>query len=144
MEIEKPKKYTLLYLVSFVLLFYGLVFLLVAFFTIISSSTSNTSDMISGTLLMSIPTLLSGSLILYNIRKKRRESTNKYIENIILNYAKKNNGIVTSLEISMESEISNLQATQALDSMVIKGYCTNQVNEKGYVEYVFPVFNWQY
>lgn len=68
--------------------------------------------------------------------QKKKES----IERVILKTAKKNNGIVTPSEVSLNGDISLDQSKQYLEKLAKKGFAEMRVKTNGVIVFCFPEF----
>lgn len=72
------------------------------------------------------------------IKRKKRAFKNNQIENLILNLAIPNNGLITSAELAANSSIGLKVAADYLESCYVKGICEKRFTEKDLVEvYLF-------
>lgn len=139
-KIEKPKTYTFTKILSYILLFWGIIFTAVGVFSIFDSYNPDAASASLGGFIMGVPTLLGGFLIWKRSYKKAKENYDQYFEELIFSVAKSKNGILNAIEVGMEINVPKAKAEQLLNEMVIKGTAITQVNDNGFVEYAFPVF----
>lgn len=136
----KPKTYTLTKIISYILLFWGIIFTAVGIFSIFDSANPNANSASLGGFIMGVPALLGGFLLWRKSYKKSKENYDQYFEELIFSFAKSKNGVVNAVEVSMEIDVPKAKAEQLLNEMVIKGTAVTQINNNGFVEYAFPVF----
>lgn len=139
-KIEKPKTYTLTKVVSYILLFWGIIFSAVGIFSIFDSSNPDANSASLGGFIMGFPALLGGFLLWRRSYKKSKENYDLYFEELIFHLAKSKDGVLNVIEVGMEINLPKQKVEQLLNEMVVKGTAITQVNDNGFVEYVFPVF----
>lgn len=137
---EKPKTYNTSKVVAYIILFYGIIFTSVGIFSLFDSKNAQSSSAALGGFLFGLPTLFGGYLLWKRAYKKSKEALTQYLEEIIFGFAKSNNGRINAIEFGMEANLPKAKAEELLNDMVIKGNAITQVNDNGFVEYVFPVF----
>jgi len=138
-NIELPKTYSFTKNISYFILFFGIIFTAVGIASIFDHD-PKAPDAALGGFMFGIPTLLGGFLLWRSAYKKSKDALEQYYEELIFNHVKIKDGIVNSIEVGLAANIPKLKAEQLLNEMVIKGTALTQVNDNGFVEYVFPVF----
>ena len=73
-----------------------------------------------------------------NIKKRRQE---KYLLSIFFELVKKNNGLLTVMDFSIEANISGSEAKKYLDKYAMEFEAHFDNTKKGHIIYVFPTRN---
>ena len=125
---------------AYSLITFGLFLLAILIPSTFDTNQNDYAAMIGATIAFGILPLVSGVLLLNSVNKKIKKEIDDYNERVVLNIARKNNGILTATEFSEQTEFNLTDATKILDSFVIKGIAIADVSENGLIEYRFKDF----
>ena len=119
---------------AYSLITFGLFLLAILIPSTFDTNQNDYAAMIGATIAFGILPLVSGVLLLNSVNKKIKKEIDDYNERVVLNIARKNNGILTATEFSEQTEFNLTDATKILDSFVIKGIAIADVSENGLIE----------
>jgi hypothetical protein len=134
----KPKTYGLRKFIGYIVLLPGLLFLIIGIAGFWDKTPDKSEQAIL--LVLGIFESVGGVLLIYAAIKKEKESKNRFAETTIFNLAKENNGILNTIDVSIFTKLPEAECEQMLNYFVTKGHAIPDVNEKGFVEYKFPVY----
>ncbi len=136
----KAGKFTFLKIIGYILLTFGAIFLMVGFGSIFDSSNPHSNDAMLGGFMMGLPTTIAGIASILFVYKKEKKSLTIFHEELIYIVAKEKKGIINPVDISLKGKITREESKKILDDCVSKGIASAEVNENGFVEYMFPEF----
>lgn len=90
-----------------------------------------------GTLILFAPPFAMGLYLLISSEKKIKKIQMDEKENLVLNLAVKNKGILTQANLAKSTKLSLNESGAILNEMTTKGIAQVDVNENGVIEYHF-------
>lgn len=138
---EKPKKFIGSKILAYLMMSYGVIFAVSGVADLlITTGTSGLTGAIIG-LVIGGPLGFFGYKLFKKSTKKAKLALKQYYETMILRLAREQNGLLNIIETSIILNLEQSQTEEILNQLVTEGHATPQVNESGYIEYSFPIFN---
>lgn len=114
------------------------IFGFLSLFGIIGSIFSNDGlNLILGTMILFFPPLAVGIYLFLTANKKLKSYELNQNENLVLNLAAKNNGMLTQAVLAKNSDLNIAEAGQILKELSHQGVASVEVTDEGVIEYHF-------
>lgn len=139
-KIQKPKRKLILRAIAYYLYFIALITFIVVIAALLDNSNLYQKNVIFGGLMIGVPCATFGYLLQRYFLKNEKKELEIYENNIIFSLAQQSEGKINAVELSQYGQIPIEYATNMLNEMVTKGNAIVEANEKGYLEYIFPVY----
>ena len=114
------------------------IFGILTLFGVISSATMvDGMNLLLGFMILFAPPLALGLYLLISSEKKIKKIQMDEKENLVLNLAVKNKGILTQVSLAKSTKLTLNESGAILNEMTTKGIAQVDVNENGVIEYHF-------
>ncbi len=127
-------------LMSYATITLGAFFTAVLIPTVMNEPQKNIPVLIISGILIGVLPMIAGVLFLNRTNKKIKKEIDDFNEKVLLSTAKSRNGTITATELVEVLNLNLDESTNLLNSFVLRGIATTDVNSNGIIIYKFPEF----